>query len=260
MTLTRPYQWWVSLPTQGGRDVQCKTRAGGVRAATRKQGWIARVRGRPPARQCERRSPGARSTVVPVTGPSGAPPSNTQVDRAGAVLREGVGGFRDPGFRPRVDEALVVVDRWRALFRQPLQDVLHGLEELVVSEAPGSEVDVSARPKRLPSIARKLRRLTNMRLSQMEDIGGCRAKLPEAARVRAVLERILERWPGAQVDDYTASPQATGYRAIHVVVVEAGRRIEIQLRTPGQNRWADEVERWSDRLGHDLKNEKGPPS
>lgn len=196
--------------------------------------------------------------MVPVSGQSGAPPSNTQVDRAGAVLREAVGGFRDPAFRARVDEALVVVERWRALFREPLQDVLHGLERLVVSEAPGSEIDLSARPKRLPSIARKLVRLGNMRLSQMEDIGGCRAKLPDAARVRGVLDRILERWPGAHVDDYTAAPQATGYRAIHVVVVEAGRRIEIQLRTPGQNRWADEVERWSDRLGHDLKNGEGP--
>ena len=73
-----------------------------------------------------------------------------------------------------------------------------------------------------------------------------------------MLGRILERWPGAHVDDYTTKPQATGYRAIHFVVLENWRRIEIQLRTPGQNRWADEVERWSDQLGHDLKNGEGP--
>jgi ppGpp synthetase/RelA/SpoT-type nucleotidyltranferase len=122
-----------------------------------------------------------------------------------------------------------------------------------------SEVDLSARPKRLPSIARKLLRITT-RLSQMEDIGGCRAKLPDAARVQAVLASVVARWSDARVDDYTASPQPTGYRAVHVVVIEGGRRIEIQLRTPGQNRWADEVERWSDRLGYALRTEKDRPS
>jgi ppGpp synthetase/RelA/SpoT-type nucleotidyltranferase len=61
------------------------------------------------------------------------------------------------------------------------------------------------------------------------------------------------------VDDYVETPRSTGYRAIHVVTfVENLRRVEIQLRTPGQNVWADTVEKWSDRLGYDLKNGDGP--
>lgn len=191
------------------------------------------------------------------SGRADSAPSNTQVDRAGETLRAAMRAATRPTRRAEVEEALSVIERWRASFRDPLQRVLGELVDLVAQEAPGSEDDVSARPKRLPSTARKLLRITT-RLSQMEDIGGCRAKLPDAGRVQAVLASIVGRWPTARVDDYTAKPQPTGYRAVHVVVTEAGRRIEIQLRAPGQNRWADEVERWSDRLGHDLKNGEGP--
>jgi ppGpp synthetase/RelA/SpoT-type nucleotidyltranferase len=192
-----------------------------------------------------------------VSGRAGGPPSNAQVDRAGDTLRAAAKADVAAAWQADVDDAVTVIERWRASFRDPLQRVLGELVALVAADAPGSEDDVSARPKRLPSIARKLLRITT-RLSQMEDIGGCRAKLPDAARVQTVLASIVTRWPEARVDDYTAKPQPTGYRAVHVVVIERGRRIEIQLRTPGQNRWADEVERWSDRLGYDLKNGEGP--
>ena len=49
--------------------------------------------------------------------------------------------------------------------------------------------------------------------------------------------------------DYVAKPKPTGYRAMHVVVQQHDRLVEIQLRTYRQNVWADEVERWADALG-----------
>lgn len=76
--------------------------------------------------------------------------------------------------------------------------------------------------------------------------------------VYEVLDRIQRQWPGIPVDDYVKRPQDTGYRAVHVVVVEAGRKVEIQLRTPAQNRWADGVEAAADRLKLPLKNGRGP--
>ncbi|MEH3033648.1 MAG: hypothetical protein PGN07_06335 [Aeromicrobium erythreum] len=52
-----------------------------------------------------------------------------------------------------------------------------------------------------------------------------------------------------------------GYRAQHIIVVRNGRAIEIQLRTQGQQEWADAVEaadtRWGFR-GVNLKDELGP--
>jgi ppGpp synthetase/RelA/SpoT-type nucleotidyltranferase len=54
------------------------------------------------------------------------------------------------------------------------------------------------------------------------------------------------------------APKATGYRAVHTVVRRDGRLIEIQLRTLGQHRWAESVERLGSRTGHNLKDGQGP--
>ncbi len=97
-----------------------------------------------------------------------------------------------------------------------------------------------------------------MRLSQMEDIAGCRATLPTQAQVDRSLNRLLDRWPGATLVDYVDRPKPGGYRAKHLIVVAGERFVEVQLRTEGQNRWADEVEETADRLNYRLKEEKGP--
>lgn len=50
----------------------------------------------------------------------------------------------------------------------------------------------------------------------------------------------------------------SGYRAVHVLAVRDGRRIEIQLRTPREHEWAVAVERTGTRLGIPLKEGLGP--
>jgi putative GTP pyrophosphokinase len=65
----------------------------------------------------------------------------------------------------------------------------------------------------------------------MEGIGGCRLVLATQAEAENIRKRILEEWQDAHVDDYVARPKDTGCRAVHIVVVEQGRMIEIQLRT-----------------------------
>ena len=58
--------------------------------------------------------------------------------------------------------------------------------------------------------------------------------------------------------DYVDKPRPSGYRAIHIYTRYDGRRIEVQLRTPGQDLWATFVEAVTDSSGIDFKNGEGP--
>ena len=99
--------------------------------------------------------------------------------------------------------------------------------------APGAQL--TGRPKRSERIIGKLVRFPHMRLPQMEDISGLRVKFPNGpSEVRELLERILQAWPGARVIDYVEKPKTTGYRAIHVIVPEGGRVVEVRLGPQGR--------------------------
>ena len=185
--------------------------------------------------------------------------SDHQIDEAGQRLREWVAGGKDPAesLHPEVQYSLGVVALFRSYFGPSLRRVTSQLTDFVMKES--ERADVTARPKPVDAILRKLLEGPQLRLSQMEDIGGCRAKLPRQAEVGAVVQLVRDRWwPEVAVHDYVSEPTRSGYRATHIVVVENGRSIEIQLRTEGQNRWADAVEAAEDRLGFRLKKAEGP--
>ncbi len=80
-----------------------------------------------------------------------------------------------------------------------------------------------------------------MRLSQVDDIGGCRV-IGTLDQVIAVERSIRAEFEVAHANDYRSSPRDTRYRAVHVVVVQDGRRVEVQLRTPAEQAWAAWVE------------------
>lgn len=146
---------------------------------------------------------------------------------------------------------------WRASFQTPLTKVAVGLRQFVQRES--SQIIVAQRLKRFPTIIEKLDRMPDTRLARMEDIGGCRAVLPGGRpEIDGVLRRIRKNWDIKRVRDYMAEPKASGYRGVHVVVERDERRIEIQLRTPGQQDWADQIERFDSRLGTSLKDGRGP--
>ncbi len=133
-----------------------------------------------------------------------------------------------------------------------------GMRSFVNSE--GAPVIVAQRLKRIPTIVHKLARIPKMQLSRMQDIAGCRAILPSQQHVQAVVRRLRQRgWDVTRFDDYTVSPRSTGYRAVHVVVRRRGRLVEIQLRTPRQQRWGAEVDRAAGQVGVGLKDGTGPP-
>jgi putative GTP pyrophosphokinase len=103
----------------------------------------------------------------------------------------------------------------------------------------------------------KLLREPTMNLTQMADIGGCRALLADQEKVYAVAARLRRNWDITRTRDYAAEPKDSGYRAVHLIVRRKGRLIEVQLRTPLQDEWANQVEEDSRRVGRNFKGGEG---
>jgi hypothetical protein len=55
------------------------------------------------------------------------------------------------------------------------------------------------------------------------------------------------------------NPKDDGYRAIHLINRNRSRLIEVQLRTPRQDTWANIVETYSRTIAPGLKFGSGPP-
>ena len=202
----------------------------------------------------------AASTVPAVSADL---PSKSQINKCGKALRDTYSGVLTPS-GDELEHAIDVVSKFRAAHAYPMQKVRYGLRSMVRSE--GAQEVIAQRLKRVPRIARKLHRMSggptgSTSLARLDDIGGCRAVLldgPELERVRA---RVIHNWSGSFVRDprdYISSPKAMGYRAVHFAVRRDDRTIEVQLRTRGQQQWADAVEAADARLGLNLKDEVGP--
>jgi len=184
-----------------------------------------------------------------------------RIDKAGDFLRRHEAAVASGSLAlrgPEHHDAVAILNRFRALHQLALTKVVMGVRSFMASEE--SDVEVAQRLKRQQRIVGKLIRFPHMRLSQMQDVGGCRAIFPDDAEpaLRGVLRRIQSQWAVRRVDDYTATPQPTGYRAIHAIVMRDGRQIEIQLRTITQQHWADAVELLEDLTGSHLKDGEGP--
>ena len=182
--------------------------------------------------------------------------SREEINRCGDRLRQywSSGSLED---EEEVLRAWTVVEEFRGGFQYPLQKVTVGVRQFVAGVS--QPVLVAQRLKRMPQIVNKLMRLPKSKLARMEDIGGCRAVLQGGGpMVAKVLGRIKANWNVVRVRDYTQDPKPTGYRSVHVVVERDERRIEVQLRTLGQQEWAEAVERAAGRLGCALKDGQGP--
>jgi len=120
------------------------------------------------------------------------------------------------------------------------------------------DAKISQRLKRVPRIVSKLTRYPRSRLTQMQDIGGCRAVVSGLADLMRLRERVDAAWAPdiVRTDDYVTNPKSSGYRAIHVVVRRDDHLIEVQLRTTLQNVWATTVEETEGRLGRYLRDDE----
>jgi hypothetical protein len=181
--------------------------------------------------------------------------SKSKVDKAAQVLQAGPYAVADPD---DFWNALDKVDNWRAAHQYPMFATRVTLEQR--ARRIDSRANVVQRLKRLSSIQYKLKRFPNMNLSQLNDIGGCRAIVDSIASV----EKLRQRYDDGtrRVYDYIASPKPDGYRGIHVVLnhigtgpkaVFSGLRVEIQIRTKIQHAWATAVEVVDTLTGQNLK-------
>lgn len=173
-------------------------------------------------------------------------------------------------------QALDIINNWRSSHAFPL-NAFH-----VTLRGRARGIDPTAltaqRIKRLPSIGLKLARFPDMRLSQMQDLGGCRAVLKTMAQVdklvaaykKAIAKNPKSRHEFLHDKDYIAVPKENGYRSYHVIYRYRsgarkhqpynGLKIEIQIRTKLQHAWATAVEIVSTFTGQALKSNIGDDS
>jgi putative GTP pyrophosphokinase len=195
--------------------------------------------------------------------------SKRQVNKAGTRLRDfriALQADSDAWQKhdgPLLDDAMAIVDHWRGRHARPLARVNAGLRYYIKKVGEDSP-EVTQRLKRFSTIVHKLEREPGMALTRMEDIGGVRAILPSQRQVLLVADMLnrADRWSIRRqrfyIEGGNPGPKEDGYRAVHLIVVKDGCFVEIQLRTPRQDVWAQSVEQDTRRLRTDLKFGQGP--
>jgi ppGpp synthetase/RelA/SpoT-type nucleotidyltranferase len=182
-------------------------------------------------------------------------PSPSRVKKAGSRIRRYMRG--DEHDLDRALEEVEVMERWRRAHYVPLVSANNGLRSR--ARTLGINAEVTQRLKRRQTILEKLQREPTLDLSRMQDIGGCRAVVPDHADLRRLEARVVSRLPVVNVDDRVKTPRISGYRAVHIVVLYQGRAVEIQLRTQSMHAWALAAEDYSGEIGENLKQDGTHP-
>ena len=186
--------------------------------------------------------------------------STAEIDQAGRTLARLASAARTREF----DEAASLVNEWRALHAHPLGVIRNSLRR----QAPEQAL-VAQRLKRLPSIQAKLRRMSTLRLTQMQDIGGCRVVVARNSLALKLAAEAIEttRHELVRFDNYIEQPRGSGYRGLHLVYSYnskkleqvRGLKVEVQIRSKPQHQWATAVETVGAFIGQDLKSGFGDP-
>jgi hypothetical protein len=149
------------------------------------------------------------------------------------------------------DNALAIINNWRSSHSFPLNTFQMSLRRNVVKV--GADPLIAQRIKRLSSIEAKLRLYPGRRLTQMQDIGGCRAVVDGVAEIDAVCDLYKTSQVRHQLvrdDDYVRAPKDSGYRGRHLIYRYSsdrkqtynGLQVELQIRSRLQHAWATAVE------------------
>ena len=183
-------------------------------------------------------------------------PSKTKIDKAGLALAKAK--YKDETEFIELEE---VFDEYRKAHLQPLSETTLELQSLLANY--GAPYYIAQRLKRKPQIVRKLNRLS-VRLTQLQDIGGCRVIVQKNADVDR-LHKYLKEKVGAQnvftidrsTDYRELGRDDTGYRALHVLLKRGGVHLELQIRSRIQHYWSESIERTSVIYGYHLKESEG---
>jgi hypothetical protein len=192
-----------------------------------------------------------------------------QVNSAAKQLAISFRATGDSPFDGRlIQQSIDIIDNFRASHTFPLNTFLMTLRNRAKHVHPnGLAVQ---RIKRLESIVIKLLFEKDMKLSQMQDIGGCRAIMPTLENVLDLRKLyssrpLTHKYSGEK--NYIDNPRDTGYRGIHLKYRFVGKgtslpwnnlKIEIQLRTALQHKWATAVEAAATFTKQALKSNRGP--
>ncbi len=161
--------------------------------------------------------------------------SRTQIDALGDRLKRG----------SPTDADVRLLDQYRRSFAGAYETVVRTLREHL-------DVEPTGRPaKSTTSIIEKLRRET-IRLTQIQDIAGCRIVVVGIVEQDEVVDAIQTWFPSAVVVDRREAP-SHGYRAMHVIVRVEDRPIEVQVRSALQHLWAEVSEKVSDTIDPGVK-------
>ncbi|MFJ3282696.1 hypothetical protein [Streptomyces halstedii] len=125
---------------------------------------------------------------------------------------------------------------------------------------------VTHRLKTTDTLIQKLQRAkargSSTNLARIQDIAGIRVSgrltLAEQDQIASmVVGRFEEQGHRCSVKDRREDPMI-GYRAVHVIVAIGGRFVEVQLRTVGQDLWANIFERVADMFGRGIRYGETP--
>ncbi|MGA8810100.1 MAG: RelA/SpoT domain-containing protein [Thermoanaerobaculia bacterium] len=182
--------------------------------------------------------------------------SKSLVDKAGRVLTNCQEASPD-----ELLDLEIVFDEYRKDHLKPLSELTLELQRWLAQY--DSKYYIAHRLKRKPQILRKLIRLS-VRLTQLQDIGGCRIIVETNADVEKLFGFLRDRV--AQQTDLTILRRTdyrelgrddSGYRALHLIVEKGGLKLELQIRSRIQHYWAENIERASVIYGHYLKEMEG---
>lgn len=188
--------------------------------------------------------------------------SKSKVDKSGRFLSGQVRNEWDEAESP-----FEIIGQYRSSHGFALNSTQNSLRR--ITEKIINDSLIAQRLKRIPSIIKKIKTRKGLRLTQIQDIGGCRAIVPnihDLKRLKSALQNSRFASRIHSVDDYIENPKQDGYRSIHFTVKYTApekypqfdnQKIEIQIRTKLQHSWATALETVDLFEGSELKSGGG---
>jgi len=167
-------------------------------------------------------------------------PSTTRIDQLGVRLRA----------EDYSDDDLRMLDRFRRSYVSAYEYTVKVIREDLHLAPTG-------RPAKSTNAIRDKLNRSSVRLSQMQDIAGCRLIVEDPGQQQVLIRQLTARFPQSTVVDRREKPNH-GYRAVHVVVWIGERAVEVQVRTEPQQAWAEYAEKLADTIDPALKYGGGP--